>query len=314
MKSFDILLDRRLIQSDLIVVNLPIRNDIAAYYWLELDSRLINHIIAEKAVLPVENAGDIAFGATADSAVAKYERIDAQPIVLDANAEFQVLYPLSAEEHGVEIQSEMQETAQKFERVFLPISVGADDMLDVMPMKAVGDVANAIVFDITASEVKNSIIDGATGQVGPVMKAVLGDPFAVYYESANGAVDIGADVKSLGYLRHLRLIKNSVHIGVDSIDFDLYRSLGKCAARIAVGVSNVSFAVEFFIDTEAAVEPFASAEVSARKTIDSESSIVLTCAGAAVLRRMRLLSEIDAIGTLSDANDMSLEEMYYTDI
>ena len=50
MKSFDILVDGRLIQSDLIVVNLPVRNDIAAYYWLNIGSELINHIIAEKAV------------------------------------------------------------------------------------------------------------------------------------------------------------------------------------------------------------------------------------------------------------------------
>ena len=135
MKSFDILVDGRLIQSDLIVVNLPVRNDIAAYYWLNIGSELINHIIAEKAVSPVDNAGGIALDANADSVVAKYEIVDAYPIVLDASAEFKVLYPLDPEHGVIEIQQELQEVSQKIERVSLPISIGANDMLAIMPLK-----------------------------------------------------------------------------------------------------------------------------------------------------------------------------------
>ena len=113
MKIFDILVDKHLVQSDLIVVNLPIRNDIAVYNWLNLDSKLVNHIIAEKAVLPVNNVGGIALDANVDDDVTKYEVIDTHPVMLGANAEFKVLFPIGMVNHKVEIQQDLQEVSQK---------------------------------------------------------------------------------------------------------------------------------------------------------------------------------------------------------
>lgn len=313
MKSFDILVDGRLIQSDLIVVNLPVRNDIAAYYWLNLDSKLINHIIAEKAVSPAENTGGIALDANADSVVAKYEIVDAYPIVLDANAEFKVIFPLSLDESKIEIQQELQEVSQKIERVSLPISIGANDMLAIMPLKTIGSVENAIEFDVAASEIKNSIIDGENGYHGVAIGSSLIDPFATYYEQANGSMTLGADVQSLSYLLHMRLIQSDVSIGVEPIDFDLYHSLGKLSARIAIGVE-APFVVEFFTDAESSMEFLSAAETFPCKLLKPEAGVVLTCVGSAVLRRMRTLADIDAFGSLADIDDMILEDMYYVDI
>lgn len=313
MKSFDILVDGRLIQSDLIVVNLPVRNDIAAYYWLNIGSELINHIIAEKAVSPVDNAGGIALDANADSVVAKYEIVDAYPIVLDASAEFKVLYPLDPEHGVIEIQQELQEVSQKIERVSLPISIGANDMLAIMPLKTIGYVENAIEFDVNASEIKNAIIDGKNSYGGVMVDSSLADPFAVYYEKANSEMALGADVQSLSYLLHMRLIQSNISVGVDSIDFDLYRSLGKPSARIAVG-ADASFVVEFFTDAGSEMELSSSAAAFPCKLLMPESGIELACAGSAVLRRMRTLADIDAFGTLADIDGMLLEDMYYMDI
>ena len=50
------------------------------------------------------------------------------------------------------------------------------------------------------------------------------------------------------------------------------------------------------------------------KFFDAASDVELVCIGAAVLRRLRTLGEIDALGTLADIDGMSLDEMYYTDI
>lgn len=313
MKSFDILVDGRLIQSDLIVVNLPVRNDIAAYYWLNLDSKLINHIVAEKAVSPADNTGGIALDASADSVVAKYEIVDAYPIVLDANAEFKVLFPLSLEENKIEIQQKLQEVSQKIERVSLPISIGANDMLAIMPLKAIGSVENTIELNAAASEIKNSIIDGKNGYHGVAIRASLDDPFATYYEQVNNDVMLGANVQSLSYLLHMRLIQNDISIGVDPIDFDLYRSLGKLSARIAIG-AEASFVVEFFTNVESSTEFLAAAETFPCKLFKPEAGVVLACAGSAVLRRMRTLADIDTLGSFDDIDDMILEDMYYEDI
>ena len=313
MKSFDILVDGRLIQSDLIVVNLPIRNDIAAYNWLNIDSRLINHIIAEKAVSPAENAGGIALNANADSVVAKYEIVDAYPIVLDANAEFNAFFPFSFEENTVEIQQELQEVSQKIERVSLPISIGADDMLAIMPLKSIGRVENSVELDVAASEIKNAIIDGKNSYGGLVTDAVLADLFATYYESADSAISLGANVRSLSFLLHLRVVQSGVNVGVNSIDFDILRSLGKLSARIAIG-SNASFVVEFFEDAENDLELLSSAEAFSCKILKPEAGVVLTCTGSGILRRLRTLADVDALGTLKDIDDMMLEDLCYESI
>ena len=53
------------------------------------------------------------------------EIVDAYPIVLDANAEFKVLFPLSLEENKIEIQQELQEVSESLLWLFLIISLKA---------------------------------------------------------------------------------------------------------------------------------------------------------------------------------------------
>lgn len=310
MKSFDIFIDGRSVQSDLIVVNLTVRNDIAVYNWLTINSELINHIIAEKTMLPTPSG--IALDARANAAIEKYEVVDA-PVVVGADAEFKVLFPLTIDEGALELEQALQEVSQKIERVSLPVSVGTDDSVEVSPLKTLGGFDSIIEFETALSEVKNSIITGECGNKGLAVAAALSDPFAVYYESTTNEMYLGASVQSLSYLLHMRLIQSGVIVGADTIDFDLYRSLGKFSARIAVG-ADASFAVHFFADGESELELFSDAEVLPHKFFDAASDVELVCIGAAVLRRLRTLGEIDALGTLADIDGMSLDEMYYTDI
>lgn len=310
MKSFDVFVDGRSVQSDLIVVNLPVHNDIAVYNWLAIDSELINHIIAEKA-MSLRPSG-VALNARVDTAIEKYEVVDA-PITVGADAEFKVLLPLTIDESALELGQALQEVSQKIERVSLPFSVGADDSVEVYPLKTVGSIDNIMELEIALSEVKNPIITGECGHKGIWISAALFDPFAVYYESATNGMYLGASVQSLSHLLHMRLIQSGVAVGVNTVDFDLYRSLGRLSARIAVG-ADASFSVHFHVDGEGGVELGSDAELLSYKLLRAESEAELDCSGAAILRRLRTLGEINAVGILANADNMSLEEMYYTDI
>lgn len=310
MKLFNVFVDKRSVQSDLIVVNLPVRNDIATYSWLTINSELINHIIAEKAVSP--NPTGIAFDAKANVATEKYEVVDGS-IAVDADAEFKVLFPLTIDEGKLELRQAIQEVSQKIERVSLPVPFGAEDKMEIFPLKTIGSAESAIEFGAALNEVKNSIIVGDGVRSGVVTDAALYDPFAVYYERATDELYLGASVQSLSYLLHMRLIQSGVIVGVDTINFDLYRSLGKLSAKIAVG-ADASFLVQFFMDGESEVTLFSEAEVFPHKFIAPEADVMLGCAGTAVLRRLRTLGEVDAFGTLADIDNMTLDELYYADI
>lgn len=312
MKSFNILVDRRLIQSDLIVVSLPIRNDIAAYYWLNLDSKLINNLVSEKAISPADKAGDIILNVSAGSSVTKYEVASVTPIVIGADADFKVLFPFDADDQRIEARQELQEVSQKIECLSLPVSIGANDMLATMPLKSAGRIKNAVELNVTAAETKKAIIDGSSG-CNKMIIGFSGNPFVTYFEEPESILCPDANVKSLSYMLQLRLIQNNVDIGVNAVYFDLYRSLGKLSARIAVG-SDASFAAQYFADAESILNMASSAETFPRKMIMPESSIVLECIGAAVLRRTRPLSEVDGFGTLSSIDDMELDSLYYADI
>lgn len=310
MKSFDIFIDGRSVQGDLVIVTLPVRNDIAGYNWLTINSELINHIIAEKAMSPTPSG--IALDAKANVAIEKYDVVDSS-VKIGADAEFKVLFPITIDEGALELEQTLQEVSQKIERISFPIFVGVDDGVEIFPLKTVGSVDNIIEFEEALNEVKKSIITGECGHKGLEVAVALSDPFSVYYESATNEMYLGASVQSLSYLFHMRLIQNGVIIGADTIDFDLYRSLGRLSARIAVG-ANASFAVHFFTNGESDIELFADAEVLIRKFIGAEPNMKLDCTGTAILRRLRTLGEINTFGTIANIDNMLLEEMYYTDI
>lgn len=313
MKSFDIFVGGHTTQSDLIVVNLPVRNDIAAYSWLVLDSSLVNNIIAEKAMSPAENAGGIVFGADADSAITKYEIVSARPIVLDAEAEFEVSYRLGMEENKIELRQELQEVSQKLERLFESVAIGVADNIDVRPLKSIGKTESAIEFGASATDFKNAILTDENGYDGVMPMAGVGDLFVIYYTDAVGGIGVGANVKRLNYLLHMRLIQSNLSVDAEVIAFDYHRSLGKTPVGIAVG-ANVSFAVEYFTGGESAITLFSEAETFSTKAIDPQVDVIMACEGEAVLRRLRTLGDIDQLDTLAYIDDITLEEMYYADI
>ena len=313
MKSFDILVDGRLIQSDLIVVNLPVHNDIAAYYWLNIDSSLVNHIIAEKAVSPVESTGGIALTAYVDDGITKYETVKFDQIVLDASSEFEVHYMLNLENGTItEIQQCLQEVSQKIESAHSQISIGVGDALDAMPLKTVGDVENNVELGAGVSELKNAVIVSRNDSEGLAIGLSLNDPFSVYYEKADGKTVFDTSVKSLSYLRYMRFIQNNTSIDAKCIDFDLFRSLGRFNSRFSVG-ADARLAVEFFTDANSAADLISTAEISQNKFINAESDFSVACTGYAILRYMRLLSSVDAFGNLVDIDEMTLDDLDYTD-
>lgn len=236
-----------------------------------------------------------------------------KPLEIDASADFQVWFPTGVEPNKMELVQAVQEVSQKIERVSLPISIGVNDNLDTMPLKSIGQIENRIILNAQIKEMKNSIVDGDSGQNGLLLDTSLLNPLATYYETVPPEIVIGADVKSLSYLFSLRLIRNDMNVNASVIDFDLYRSLGKLSARIAVG-ADVSFFVERFIDSESGVVFDGEVETVPYKGIDPESAIEIDCYGTAILRRMRLLSEIDALGTLAEIDNMILDDLDYEEL
>lgn len=311
MRSFDIFVDGHHIQSDLVVVNLPVRNDIAAYYKLIVDSSIVNNIIAEKLMLPGKNTGSIVLDATADNTVVNYEVVDSAAVALHASVGFSGIFPFSMDSHTIELRQDIREISQKFGSVSLPIVVGVADGVDAMPLKSIGRMASALGLDIAASEVKQSLI-GSGDEASVAVGVLLIEPDFSYYENAESDISIGAEARSLSYLKYLPVFRSAVNLSVNALEFELLRSTGRLRGIIEIG-ADATFVETYFTGGESSIVTDAEASATPYKILKLESAIAMKCEGAAVLRYARTLTEIDEFGALSNIDNMTLEDMYYKD-
>lgn len=316
MKSYDIFVDRRLIQGDLIVVDLPLRNDIAAYDYIEIDSS-VKKLLGEKALIFPVDATRIDVGSYLgvgyeSTGAQKFEEANSS-FVIGASADSVALSLMKVAENSIVLDSEAQEISQKIERALSDVAIGVNGEDAFTTAKSVGNIRGVIVFDANVAGAKQSF-PKPDNDSGVIIGAVLIPPAAEYYEKWEAGVRLGANIKSLGYLSYLRLIRNEVNIGVEPVNAEPLFSLGKCNARISIG-SEVATVVQFFTDAESAMDILLSGEPVLYMICEpGEAGILLGAIGAAILRRFRTLAETDAIGTLGELDNMTLEDIDYLTI
>lgn len=316
MKSYDIFVDRRLIQGDLTVVGLTLRKDVAAYDYIEIDSS-VKKLLGEKAVLFTGNTDDIVLN---HYLAPGYKSVGAQKfesakstLQFDAIADFSNMSVLRVDGNEIEFDSQAKEISQKIERALSDIAIGVDGGDAFESAKSVGDIENVVLVGVNLNEFKQAFPKLADDKNIAIIDAVA-TPLVTYYDGMENEFSIDASVKSLSYLIYSRLIRSEVNIGVEPIDAMLLFSLGKGSMRISIG-ANAAMAVRFLEKAENEITVTASAlPVLYMIYNPTPSGVVLSNAGAAILRKFRKLTEVDKFGTLANLDEMSLDDIDYITI
>lgn len=314
MKSYDIFVDRRLIQGDLIVVDLPLRNDIAVYDYIEIDSK-VNKIAGEKSFSPENAITANSYLFPADKGVVshKFERADAA-FSIDAIAGSAIFAIINTNENKILVEPKLQEVIQKIEKAFSSLDIGVDGTDAFTTAKTVGSVGNTLEVAASMKIYKHSYPIIRDEQSAIAIGVLLSSPLAAYYESANNGLATGASVKSLSRLVYATVLRNETNIGVVPFDLEISNSLGKGRLPVAIG-AEASTAVEFFESVNSGV----NISIFGIPTLHIpfgilENGFLLNCSSVAVLRRYRTLSETDELGTLADIDNMTLDDLYYVTI
>ena len=311
MKSFDIFVDKHLIHGDLIVVNLPLRNDVAAYSHILLDSKILNNMTANKAFTSADVC-DLSVNASTSLVATKYDSAGFDPAILNAVVDMFAQSSLAWQDNVLELSQSVRESSTKMEKASLITLIGANDALIAIPLKSFGRIESFTDLDTIVGEIKESILklDNADElSIDTSLQSV----FSEYYENASMDSSIAATAKSLSRLLESRLIESGVIVGAKIEEIDLQRSFGKLSTGFAVG-ANATLALLFSFEAANTINASASAKFVPQKIIDGSSSASLHGSMDANLRYARPLSEIDSIGELVDIDNMTLDDLSYVEI
>lgn len=304
----DLIVGGRLTKGDLIVVNLTAREYLDAYSGVVLDTQPI-HLIAEKAMML--NGHAVVFAADVGCTADKYFAANSGLSIGASAAACIAIYP-SVASCDFNLSQSILESVQKNERASVTLLVGVEEAMDITPLKGVGRVEDGVVLEAVAGTVKYAFVNEdirlCTAPVCGVEEMTM-----VCCESAEDQILLGADVKSLGFLRYLPMAEGQLTIGSDMIDIEQYWSLGRCLSDMEIGF-DAQFSADVFMDAVHGVVIGQAVKLAAEKRLHTAAGLTLFCQGAAILRRKRTLDETDAIGTLDMADNMTLDDLDYIDL
>lgn len=311
MKAFDILLpDTRFVDGRLLIENLPIRDGLTIYSRLEPDCELVKNIISAMYITPSGNLSGIVLDANAESFAEKYEAVNATPVVLTADIMLSALYCIQIQKQSLELCCEIREILRQYTGGYTGIAVGVNDSVEIASAKSSGRIYGGILPDI-AADIAKICFENPDNIC--CLGAAIDDMTSAYNETISNIIIPGAYVKSLSYLQYLRVIQNNMLLGAAVEDIDIYLSIGKSYIRTILNAA-ADFTEICFTDSESALELTAQAEAVSNKNISTEAGVIVNAECAADLRRLRLLYEVDSMGTFADIGELTLEEIAYTDI
>jgi len=304
MKEFDIYLNKRLTECDIIVYSIPFREGLTVMNRLILES-CIEHYELMKFIA-VQTGSELV--AHIDEMLKTcYERLNLGTEI-DVSAEFNVLYSMRPQESAIVLGAEdVKLLATSFIQAESALQIAAEP-LRVFISKPLGSGSSGIEINTTADMLKTDI-ERFTTQMG------LGAELAGFKK--RGAMDIdcgipiGAELTNLCY-RVTTAIDTSMEITAAVLGTELHFSLGGgentivLDAEIGDGLSAtkhlaIANAVAILADVVTSVTQYMHPVPNA---------LVFGASAEFVKRRFRLLAEMDENALLS-YDDMTLDDVDY---
>ena len=304
-KEFDIDLNNRLTECDILVYSIPYRDGLTEIHKLILESCIESYTLQK--FVAVQTGSELVHHID-EMLKTCYERLN-YATEFDVTATFQTHYSLYSDTAGIIVSAECVETLSNlFAKAESAMQLTAQPVM-AYTGKSGGNAESSLVINAALEkDIKNSLLT-----VAPVVKietSVLGTNKRSAISVSPG-IDIACELTNLCY-RFYNGAQAVIQMAADVLATELHYSLGEGTSAIEfsadIGDGDCSTKYEEF---ETAVIFVAEVVEAIRQFMHPElHSIAIGIVVDPIMKRHRLLSEMDA-DNLSAYDDMLLEEIDY---
>lgn len=302
VKEFDIYLKRRITECDLIVYSLPYRDGLTATNRIILESCLESYTLQKFVAMQL--------GSELVSHIDKmiktcYERLN-WGTTINANAVFQTHYTMNP---GASVVELAVEDIPALETMFAEAE--SRMVLNAAPLLA--NVAKSLGYGQTAIAFDGGVRDTLKwGLMSPkdrvILDAAVSGTQAIDYLKADAPMVLGAEMVNLCY-RITSAASTAMEIAALVLGTELHFSFGRAYGGMAFGAKVSGEHMQKYEIVENNLRILADVTESIRQFVGTEGSTVdLTVNASTILKRHRLLAEMDA-DELSEYDDMTLDEV-----
>lgn len=301
-KEFDIYLNKRLTECDIIVYSIPYRDGLTAVNKLILESCLENYILQK--FVAVQTGSELV--SHIDKMIKTcYERLGVSAQI-DVSAEFQTHYTAYPTDASIDIcVADIASSATVFAQAEGALQINAAPLLAFVG-KSVGKGSSVIEPDV---ELKN-ILKQSVLTIRPTMEIganVIGTSEQNFLQ-VDSDTELTADLANLCY-RITTAGNTAVQIAASVLGTEFHYSLGSGASSIAFDSAVTGEQMHKYEAVNKALHILSSVTESITQYMaPSDGSILLHADMEPILKRYRLLGEMDA-DALSAYDDMTLEEI-----
>ena len=304
-KEFDIYLNNRLTECDILVYSIPYRDGLTAIHKLILESCIESYTLQK--FVAVQTGSELVHHID-EMLKTCYERLN-YATEFDVTATFQTHYSLYSDTAGIIMSAECIETLSNlFAKAEFAMQLTAQPVM-AYTGKSGGNAESSLVINAALEkDIKNSLLT-----VAPVVEietSVLGTNKRSAISVSPG-IDIACELTNLCY-RFYNGAQAVIQMAADVLATELHYSLGEGISAIElsadIGDGDCSTKYEEF---ETVVIFVAEVVEAIRQFMHPElHSIAIGIVVDPIMKRHRLLSEMDA-DNLSAYDDMLLEEIDY---
>ena len=303
-KEFDIYLNERLTQCDIIVYSIPYRDGLTVMNRLILETCLESYTLQKFIAV---QSGSMLVSHIDKMIKTCLERLN-NGVVLDTSAEFQVHYSLRPQTTALELSAERL-------RTMATVYAGVESALQLTsgPVSAYvkkpfgqGKSGIEIVSNVEAT-VKHDF-----EKVGSklVLNAVPLTPKKRSFEKAENPIVVSSELTDLLY-RLCDTATMAIQIAAQAVETEIHFSLGRGQFPLVLDSKVLGEKMTKMIEVESSLELLFSATSSLTEFMNpNANALEIASELSAIVKRHRLLYEMDS-DTLSTYDDMSLDDVDY---
>lgn len=303
MKEFDIYLNERLTECDIIVYSIPYRDGLTAINRLILESCVENYTLTK--FIAVQTGSELVSHIDEMLKICN-ERLN-NGVKFSVMADFDTHYSIRPDEAGIVVSSDrVKLLATSFLEAKSALQIAVEP-LDARLAKQLGRGHSEIELQSTVEEALKNSIERFSPSV--ILDAEVRKTNKHGFIQTEAGIPISSEVVNLCY-RIYDTVRTALQINAAVLETEIHYSLGRGESGIELSADmRDGDYVTKYIAMRNAVNILATATESIRQFMEpNETPLVLDMDASCILKRYRLLGEMDNDELLS-YDDMTLEDV-----